>query len=147
MLDAGRSTLPIPTPFRNVGYNADHFPGAPGVTGVEGGANCQQYAYALLRYHGFVLPDFRSSELWEDAEYTAIADQMELFDLVMVHSTPQSWGAHVGLCVGEGLVLHLSKQIGVPQIELLDEMRQREAYRYLIGFKRVLRRQHVGVTR
>jgi hypothetical protein len=31
MLDAGRSTLPIPTPFRNVGYNADHFPATPGV--------------------------------------------------------------------------------------------------------------------
>lgn len=142
MLDLSRSSIAIPVRFRDVGYNADHFPGAPGVTGVAGGANCQQYAYSLLRYHGFALPDFRSSDLWEDIEHTAVADRMEPFDLVLVHNTPHSWGAHVGLCVGEEDVLHLSKEIGAPAIETLGDMQQRDGYRYLIGFKRPVRRQH-----
>lgn len=141
MLDLSRSPIPIPAHLRDVTYNGDHFPGAPGVLGVKGGANCQQYAYAVLRHHGFELPDLRSSELWEDREHTAVADRMEPFDLVLVHDNPDSWGAHVGLCVADELVLHLSKQIGVPAIETLDALLQRNEYRYLIGFKRVLRRR------
>lgn len=147
MLDPSRSSVPIPAPFCDVKYNGDHFPGAPGVVGVEGGANCQQYAYSILRHYGFALPDFRSSELWEDVEHTAMAQQMEPFDLVLVHGNPRSWGAHVGLCVGDELVLHLSKEIGAPAIETIGEMQQREAYRYLIGLKRPLRRQQAGLSR
>ncbi len=147
MLDSSRSSIPIPERFWDVRYSADRFPGALGVTGVDGGANCQQYAFALLRHHGFALPDFRSSDLWEDVEHTAVADRMEPFDLVMVHNNPHSWGAHVGLCVGEELVLHLSKQIGAPAIETLEDMQQRDEYRYLIGFKRLLRRAGAGAGR
>lgn len=141
MPDLTRAWVPIPANFRDVHYNADHFPGAPGVIGVEGGANCQQYAYSVLRHHGFELPDFRSSDLWEDTEYSAIVAGMEPFDLVLLHDRNDSWGAHVGLCVGEGLVLHLSRKNIVPAIETLEQMQARGDYRYLIGFKRPLRRR------
>ncbi|OEO28280.1 hypothetical protein VW23_005500 [Devosia insulae DS-56] len=140
MLDLSRSAIAIPVVLRDVRYNADHFPGAPKLLGVEGGANCQQYAYALLRHHGFVLPDLRSKELWLDSEHTAVAERMEPFDLVLVHDNPDSWGAHVGLCVGADLVLHLSKTISVPAIETLAELQRRDAYSHLIGYKRPLRR-------
>jgi len=140
MLDLSRSAIAIPVHLRDVRYNAVHFPGAPNWLGVEGGANCQQYAYAVLRHHGFVLPDLRSKELWLDSEHTAVAERMAPFDLVLVHDNPDSWGAHVGLCVGEDLVLHLTKSIGVPVIETLAELQQRDAYRNLIGCKRPLRR-------
>ncbi|HEV2516848.1 MAG TPA: hypothetical protein VGV07_16450 [Devosia sp.] len=140
MLDLSRSSIAIPIHLRDVRYNADHFPGAPNLLGVEGGANCQQYVYAVLRHHGFVLPDLRSKELWLDSEYTAVADRLAPFDLVLVHDNADSWGAHVGLCVGADRVLHLSKTIGVPAIETLAELQQRDAYRHLIGFKRPLRR-------
>ena len=132
--------IAIPAHLRQVKYNPDCFPGAPGVRGVEGGANCQHYAYTVLRHHGFELPDLRSSELWLDRDHTAVVDRMERFDLVLVHRTPDSWGAHVGLCVGDGLVLHLSKGIGVPAIEALADMLTRDGYRHLIGFKRPLKR-------
>jgi len=65
---------------------------------------------------------------------------MEHFDLVLVHDNPDGWGAHVGLCVGADLVLHPSRKIGAPAIETLAELQQRDAYRYLIGCKRPLRR-------
>jgi hypothetical protein len=140
MLDVSRSSIPLPAHFRDVRYNGDHFPGAPGTDGVAGGANCQQYAYAILRHHGFELPDLRSSDLWADTRHTAVVQQMAPFDLVMVHGNPDSWGAHVGICVGENLVLHLSKAIDAPAIETLEEIQRRDEYRYLIGFKRVLHR-------
>jgi murein DD-endopeptidase / murein LD-carboxypeptidase len=140
MLDLSRSAVAIPVHLRDVRYTADHFPGAPNVLGVEGGANCQQYAYAVVRHHGFILPDLRSDELWLDRDYTAENERMEPFDLVLVHDNPDSWGAHVGLCVGADLVLHLSKKIGVPAIETLAELQRRDAYRYLIGYKRPLGR-------
>jgi len=138
--DLSRLPLAIPERFHNVRYNAGHFPGAPDIHEVEGGANCQQYAYSILRHYGFEIQDFLSSELWDDREYTRISEQLQPFDLVLLHHEPQSFGAHVGLCVGEGLILHLSRKIDAPAIETLEEMQARAEYRFLIGFKTVLMR-------
>lgn len=135
------SPIPIPEEFWDVRYDADHFPGAPNVRGVDGGANCQQYAYTVLRHFGFIIPDFRSSDLWEDRLYTQIAASAAPFDLVLVHNRPDSYGAHVGLFIGNGLVLHLSRQIGAPAIEALEGLQSREQYRHLVGFKTVLTRR------
>jgi len=129
----------VPPHLKGVRYNGDHFPGAPGVSGVEGGANCQQYAYTLLRHHGFKLPDFRSDELWLDVVHTMPVPEMAPLDLVLLNSRPESFGAHVGLCVCDDLILHLSRRIGTPVVEALDQLQARDEYRYLIGFKRVLR--------
>ncbi|MGO4570069.1 NlpC/P60 family protein [Rhizobium sp. 2YAF20] len=138
ILDHHQSPIEIPSQFWDVRYNGAHFPGAAGATGVEGGANCQQYAYSILRHFGFELPDFRSSELWDDTSYTAVSNEMKPFDLVLVNDEPKSFGAHVGLSLGHGLVLHLSKRIGAPAIETLKQMQSRDEYRCLIGFKTVL---------
>ena len=133
----------IPPQLRDVRYNGDHFPGAPGVTGVEGGANCQQFAYTLLRHHGFDLPDLRSDQLWLDALHTVAVTEVAPFDLVLLNSRTESFGAHVGLCVGNDLFIHLSRRIGMPAMETLERMQARDEYRYLIGFKRVLRRSSI----
>jgi hypothetical protein len=138
--DLSRSGILIPDRFRHVVYNGDHFPGSPGAIGVEGGANCQQYAYSVLRHYGFELPDLRSSELWADTRHSVVTHSMQPFDLALLHHKADSWGAHVGLCVGNNLALHLSKRFGTPAVETLQEMQQRDEYRHLIGFKRVLRR-------
>ncbi|MBP1844883.1 hypothetical protein J2046_003150 [Rhizobium petrolearium] len=145
-LDLYRSPIDIPKRFWDVRYNPDHSPGAPGVMEVEGGANCQQYAYSVLRHYGFVIPDFRSSELWEDTVHTRVSGGMQPFDLVLVHDELKAWGAHVGLCLGKGLVLHLSQKIDAPAIEVLDGLLARDEYRYLIGIKTVLVRQQKDST-
>lgn len=138
VFDLHRSAIEIPREFWDVRYSAQHFPGAPGICGVEGGANCQQYAYSILRHFGFEILDLRSSDLWEDAVHTAVTNKMKPFDLVLVHRNQESFGAHVGLCVGQDLVLHLSKNIDSPAIETLAGMQRRAEYNYLIGFKTVL---------
>jgi murein DD-endopeptidase / murein LD-carboxypeptidase len=139
-LDLAQSPIKIPDRFCEVRYNYERYPGGPGVHGLIGGANCQQYAYEFLRAFGYEVPDFRSSDLWADMAHTAIPKCPEPFDLVLVHNKPDPWGAHVGVYLGDGLVLHLSQKIGVPAIEPLWLLTQRAEYGCLIGFKRVLAR-------
>src|SRR5277367_4934850 len=138
IFDLSRSPITIPPQFWNIAYNYDCSPGA--TVGLAKGANCQQYAYEFLRYCGFHIPDFRSSDLWEDTEFTAIADPIEPLDIVMLHKEADAWGAHVGVALGQNVVLHLSKKNSRPDIETLDALMSRHEYRHLIGVKRCLRR-------
>jgi murein DD-endopeptidase / murein LD-carboxypeptidase len=137
-LDLSQSPIKIPERFQRVPYNGKRYPGAPGIQGIEGGANCQQYAYEFVRAFGYELPDFRYTALWKDVVHTEFAERPKPFDLVLVHKAPDPWGAHVGVYLGRGLVLHLSKKIGEPAIESLQSITGRAQYRYLIGFKRIL---------
>ena len=136
--DLSQSPIEIPERFYQVRYDHKRYPGAPGVEGLTGGANCQQYAYEFLRAFGFQIPDFRSSDLWADTAHTVVCESPEPFDLVLMHDKPDPWGAHVGVYLGNRLVLHLSQKIGQPAIEPVELLTQRAQYRYLIGFKRVL---------
>jgi hypothetical protein len=136
--DLSQSPIKIPERSYQVRYDHKRYPGAPGVRGLVGGANCQQYAYEFLRAFGDRIPDFRSSDLWADTALTVVSKCPEPLDLVLVQDKPNPWGAHVGVYLGNRLVLHLSQKIGVPAIEPLELLRQRAQYRYLIGFKRVL---------
>src|SRR5688572_13661830 len=75
------SMVRVPQHFLTVRYDGARFPGTPGVAGIAQGANCQQFAYELLRHFGYAVPDLRSSELWADTEHTSRADTLEPFDL------------------------------------------------------------------
>jgi hypothetical protein len=136
--DLSQSPIKIPERFHQVLYNRNRYPGAPWVRGLVGGANCQQYAYEFLREFGYTIPDFRSSDLWEDTQYTIVSELPETFDLILVHDSSNPWGAHVGVCLGSDAVLHLSQKLGVPAIERIEALMERPQYPYLIGFKRVL---------
>jgi cell wall-associated NlpC family hydrolase len=140
-LDLSRSTIRIPERFKKVLYDNNRYPGAPGAQGVARGANCQQYAYEFVRAFGFAIPDFRSSDLWADNANTRFSQRPKRFDLVLMHNVPDPRGAHVGVFLGNDLVLHLSKAIGVPAIESIQSMMRRAQYRHLLGFKRILVRQ------
>ena len=139
-LDLSLSPLVIPARFHHVAYNGARFPGAEGVAGLDGGANCQQFAYELIRHFGFAPPDYRSSELWEDTIHTqAVAGELAPCDLLLFNRTPAAWGAHVAVHLGGGLAIHLSQRAGVPVIWKVEDFSLRPEYACFIGAKRVRR--------
>lgn len=128
----------IPEKFINVHYNGKRIPEVDNPSDLILGANCQLYAYELLRHFGKHPPTLRSSELWSDQHYTVITDSYELLDLMLYNKTPVAYGAHVGVYIGEGKVLHLSYAIGHPVIQNHTALLAEEKYAYFIGAKRVL---------
>ena len=136
--------IEVPSAFLAVSYKGDCYPGAPGVAGIAQGANCQQFAYELLRYFGNRIPDFRSSDLWEDVDFTLEVSNLEPLDLLLYNSTPRSWGAHVAVYLGEGQIIHLSKEFVRPVIWTHAQFLSTTSYRYFIGAKRIRNRSEVG---
>ena len=133
-----RATLiRIPKSFLNVRYNGAKFPGAAGDPGLGEGANCQRFAYALLRHFGREVPNLRSSELWEDTKSTTLAKRLRPLDLMLFSADGKSWGAHVGVYLGAGRVIHLAKKIGKPAIWTTTQFAADPAYKKLVGAKRV----------
>lgn len=129
--------LQLPEIFRDVAYVGAHYPGAPGVTGVQEGANCQLYAYCILRHFGFRIPDFRSSDLWEDSEHTcAVHGALQIFDLLLWNDRREAYGAHVGLYIGNDHAVHLAKSVGTPAVWPMYKFLQMPAYHDFIGAKR-----------
>ena len=132
------NTIVIPARFMAVPYEGSRYPGAPGVVGLVGGANCQQFAYELLRYFGRTIPNFRSSDLWDDRDLTAVVrGAFEPLDLLLWHDRPEAWGAHVGLYLGDHRAIHLAKSVGHPAVWSLDGFAERPEYRFFIGAKRI----------
>lgn len=133
----------LPAEFRSVRYDGSRFPGAASVAarpGLGPGANCQLYAYEVLRHFGLCPPDLRSSELWEDTQSTArvpLADLRPL-DLLLYNATDRAYGAHVGVRAGEDAVLHLCAEVGRPAVWRPEDFAARERYGVLLGAKRVL---------
>ncbi|MFI9169209.1 hydrolase [Streptomyces lincolnensis] len=133
----------LPAPFWTVPYVGSRFPGSSEVAdlpGLEEGANCQLFAYEVLRHFGLAAPDLRSSELWADTRATARVSVAQPLDLVLFNATDDAYGAHVGVWVNEGRVLHLCAEIGRPVVWEMTEFVKRQRYRVLIGIKRVLDR-------
>jgi murein DD-endopeptidase / murein LD-carboxypeptidase len=130
--------IPIPDHFMSVRYNPANYPGAPSFSGLEKGANCQVFAYAFLNHHGLKLPPLRSSELWEDTTHTRKVSVYQPLDLILFGPNFDAFGAHVGVFVGEGIVLHLSAAHGMPLLESISLMQQLPRYRCVIGGKRVI---------
>ncbi|MBV9332306.1 MAG: C40 family peptidase [Alphaproteobacteria bacterium] len=116
-------------------YDALSYPGSS--VARDGFANCQSFSYAVLRHFGHVVPDIRSSELWADRVYTFHpAREWEALDLIFVNSKRSAFGAHLGVYLGNEMVLHLSKRVGHPAVWSLDDFAACRSYRVLIGAKR-----------
>lgn len=129
--------IEIPAYFFEVPYKGSHFPNSPKTNGLEGGANCQVFAYELLKYHGIDVPPFRSSDLWEDVEFTLQVSDLKPLDILLWNKNTASWGAHVGVYLGENQAIHLAKHIGFPVIWELEKFQEYEIYKHFIGAKRV----------
>nr|WP_229919373.1 hydrolase [Streptomyces minutiscleroticus] len=130
----------LPDAFWRTPYVGARFPGSPAVRdrpGLAEGANCQLFAYEVLRHFGRAPRPWRSSDLWADTLLTRRVPVGEPLDLVLFNATRDPYGAHVGVVVGEGRVLHLCAEAGRPAVWGRAEFAARERYRTLIGFKRM----------
>lgn len=127
----------LPAPFWEVPYVAKRYPGAVPRGEVHLGANCQLWAYEVLAFFGWSMPDLRSDELWDDRIATALVSDPRTLDLVLFSDKPRAYGAHVGLW-NDGRVAHLCREVGRPVIWDLDQFSERPRYQTLLGFKRPL---------
>ncbi|TCC65465.1 hydrolase [Kribbella pittospori] len=137
----------LPAAFWTVPYVGSRFPGSRAVTdrpGLALGANCQLFAYEVLRYFDLAPPTLRSSELWTDTKTTARVSVAQPLDLLLFNATNDAYGAHVGVCVDDGRVLHLCAETGHPAVWKMTGFASRERYRVLIGIKRVIATQPPG---
>jgi len=128
----------IPKKFLNINYNAKQIPGSK-VDIFENGANCQLFAYSLLAHFGYHIPPLRSSDLWEDQEFTETVNgsAFKPFDIMLYHKKPEAWGAHVGLFIGNNTVLHLSQEIAKPEKREHHRFKELDRYKFFIGAKRL----------
>jgi len=135
---ASRFELPVTVPFRffRVRYDGRRYPGSADLRGLEEGANCQQFAYELVRCFGRTIPDFRSSDLWRDTRFTSRVEKLRPLDLMLFNRSRRTWGAHVAVYLGRGRAIHLCKQIGHPVIWTRAEIASHERYRVYLGAKR-----------
>jgi hypothetical protein len=94
----------------------------------------------VLRLYGIDVPAWRSSELWADTGRSARVPVADPLDLALFNAGQEAWGAHIGVVVGEGRVLHLSVEVGRPTVWSMADFAAQDRYRTLIGFKRIHRR-------
>ncbi len=128
--------LDIPVEFMNISYDTRRHPQSAEFD-FNKGANCQLYAYALLKHFGVTVPPFRSSQLWADKEHTQVVYDLRPLDLLLFNDTNNSWGAHVAVYIGEEMVIHLAKDIGLPDISPLRKILLNPKYKVFIGAKRI----------
>lgn len=127
--------ITISSRFWAVRYDGARIP--DGENGLDDGASCQRFAYALLAEAGRRVPPFRSSELWADERFTARSTLLESFDLLLFNASAESWGAHVAVFVGDDHAVHLSKSEKRPAVWPVSRFLALERYAVLIGAKRV----------
>jgi lipoprotein Spr len=137
-METGTAGIVIPRKFLRVQYNGACYPGAPDLRGLAQGANCQHFAYELLRHFGRAVPDLRSSDLWSDTRFTRPVVRLRPLDLLLFNRTRRAWGAHLAVYLGGGRAIHLSKQVGTPIVWTLEEFAEHERYRVYLGAKRVI---------
>ncbi|MFD9457838.1 hydrolase [Streptomyces sp. NPDC059985] len=129
----------LPDAFWAVPYTGSRYPGSPAVSRLPGlapGANCQLFAYEVLRHFGRSVPPLRSSELWDDTLHTVRVTEPEFLDLLFFSAGTDPYGAHVGVWAGADKVLHLSSEVGRPALWSLADFAAHERYRVLLGAKR-----------
>lgn len=126
----------LPSAFHTVHYDGSRIP--DGQHGLEAGANCQRYAYAVLAHFGIDLPPWRSSELWADRQTTVPVETFAPLDLLLFSRDGAAFGAHVAVYAGQGRALHLARRVGRPVLWSLASFAQDPAYRVLLGGKRAL---------
>lgn len=131
----------LPALLWTVPYAGSRYPGSPAATArpdLALGANCQLYAYEVLRHFGRRLPPLRSAELWADRAATREVSEPAPLDLLLYSPDGTAYGAHVGVWVAEDSVLHLCREVGHPALWHPVDFAARPRYRRLVGVKRAV---------
>lgn len=132
----------IPNNFLTVKYKGARIPGVENQADLTLGANCQVFAYELLRVNGLDAPNLRSSELWSDTFYSTVTDSLQPLDLMLYNPDSNAFGAHVGVYIGKGKIIHLSFQNQIPEIIEHINMLDNEKYHIFIGAKRIFKTEN-----
>ena len=124
----------LPSGLADVVFNSRMTPGRRPEACLAAGRNCQRFAYAVLDRVGRGVPPLRSSELWNDTQFTERVECPQTLDLALFGPTHDPWGAHVGVVINVNSVLHLGED-GKPAVWTFEEFAHR--YRTCLGFERV----------
>lgn len=136
-LESMTNQINLPDWLFNISYNGKIIPNGEQHDMLEVGANCQVFAYYLLREHGFYVPKYRSSELWADTEFSeVILSNFQPFDILFFHKKQEAYGAHVAVYLGNNQAIHLSKRMNKPVIWSVESFYQYPEYQFLLGGKR-----------
>lgn len=127
--------ISIPHSFFSVKYDGSKYPGK--FENLKDGANCQSFAYEILRYFRYSIGNLRSSDLWDDKTYTRKVKKLIPLDIALFGKEMNAYGAHVGVCLGNNKIIHLSKEIGQPIIWDINEFKKYPKYKIFIGGKRI----------
>ncbi len=129
--------ITIPPWMMNIKYNPRIIPNGKEQDIISNGANCQVFAYHLLRHNNRIVPDFRSSELWDDDKFSIrITEDYQPLDVLFFHRKQEAYGAHIGVFIGNNQVIHNAKKIGLPIIWELNTFFEYPDYQFLLGGKR-----------
>jgi lipoprotein Spr len=121
----------------DIRYNSSIIPDWNKKDIIHTGANCQVYAYEILRFNNKNIPDYRSSELWEDTLYSSIvSSEYHPWDILFFNKNNDPYGAHLGIYLWDNKILHNSKDIWKPAISELNDFKKIEKYKCLIWAKR-----------
>ena len=132
-----KTTIEIPNWLMQVKYNGQIIPNGISHDIAKVGANCQVFAFHLLRSHQLIVPEYRSSELWADSEFSeVITDHFQPLDLLFFHKKEESYGAHIAVYIGNNQAIHLAKKIGKPVIWDIKTFFEYPRYQFLLGGKR-----------
>lgn len=138
----------IPSEFFNIKYSGARIPGVDNQSDLSLGANCQVFSYALLAINGVTVPNFRSSDLWEDQQFSITThkgsvnqlisfDSLQALDIMLYNSSDKAFGAHMAVYIGNGKIVHLSLANQYAEIIDHNTMVTRDKYRYFVGAKRI----------
>ncbi len=130
--------IQFPKWLMDIQYNGRIIPNGETHDIVVTGANCQVFAYQLLRFNDIIVPDFRSSELWEDVEFSRLVERENFrpLDLLFFHRKEEAYGAHIAVYLGNNQAIHLSRKNGLPVIWDIGTFLEQTAYLFLLGGKR-----------
>ena len=130
----------VPKSFHSIPYNPEINPDNPPVdfSDLSNWANCLIFAYALLKYNGFSLPIFWSRELWNDQDFTQKVEVYRKWDILLFgNNKSDSYWWHIGISLWGNKLIHLSKEVGIPETITYQELIERWSYKYLLWAKRL----------